>query len=184
MRRVGADGVGEEDVPVALGDRGYDAQRGRSDGKSAAAVIVVLVVGLGRIVELELLGGHEDRLMRLFAEIDFGAGEFEAGVEHLHRRVADQQFRQAGGADAAGLRQHQAVAVRVGEVDVDPTVLRVAQLIQVELARGQQRLAQLAVDDVAVDVRIGVSVRPRRLGLAERVMEGAPVPQADVVEQG
>ena len=52
------------------------------------------------------------------------------------------------------------------------------------LARREHHLPQLAVDHVAVDVRVGEDVvLPQGLKLRDGVVEGAPVPQPHVVEQ-
>ena len=63
-------------------------------------------------------------------------------------------------------------------------MLRLAQLVEIQLARREQGLPQLAVDLIAIDIGVGVSVGAQRLALAERVVKRAPVPQAHVVEHG
>ena len=61
---------------------------------------------------------------------------------------------QAVGAGLVHGAHHEAVAVGVGEVLVDPGLRLRLQLVLVELAAAQQHLAVLAVDRVAVDVDV------------------------------
>ncbi len=72
--------------------------------------------------------------------------------------------------------------MRESQRRVHPQMPRIAQLIQVELARRQQHLPQISVDRVPVDIGIGVGVRTQRLALAQRIVKRAPIPQAHVIE--
>ena len=63
--------------------------------------------------------------------------------------------------------------------------LLIGKLVDVELAGGEHDFAGGAVDVVAVDVDVGkVVVGADLLDLAEGVLEGVPVPEADVLEGG
>ncbi len=92
---------------------------------------------------------------------------------------------QAFGGEAVDGIHGDAVAVGVGEALVDPVAAADGELVDVELAGGEHDLAGGAVDVVAVDVDVGkVVVGADLLNLAEGVLEGAPVPEADVLEGG
>ena len=185
MRLSGGEVAGEQDVGVALANGRGEAHGERGDREAALAFVGVLdVVAAGGIVEFLLGGVDEDRLVRHFAVIDLRPRELEARRLDLRRRVLDQQHGQAVGRDLADLGQHQAVAVRVDEVRVDPARAGIGKLADIELARGEQHLAQLAVDGVAVDVAVEESVvRAQRLDLGDGVVKSAPIPQPHVVEQ-
>ena len=184
MRLSGVKRIGQQNIPIAVGHRGQRAHAQRRHGESALAVVARVDFARSRwIVEFGLRGAHEHRLVHGLAVIDFGPGDLQALGLHLDGRIQHQQLRQSGFADAVGFRHHEAVAVREREGAIDPAIARVAQLIQIQFARREQRLAQSAVDLVAIDVGIGVSVGTQRLALAERVVKRAPVPQADVFEQ-
>ena len=78
-----------------------------------------------------------------------------------------------------------AVAVGVDQLFVDPVAAAFGELVDVEFAGGEHDLALFAVDLVAIDVDVGeVVVGTDLLNLAERILERAPVPQADVLESG
>ncbi len=73
--------------------------------------------------------------------------------------------------------------MRERQAPVDPAVARVAELRQIKFARGEQSLPQAPVDLVAVDIGVGIGIGAQRLALAQRVVEGAPVPQPHVIKQ-
>src|SRR5262249_16500563 len=103
---------------------------------------------------------------------------------HLRRSVLDEEHGKAVGRDLAHRRQHQAVSMRVDEMRVDPALASVGQLPDIQLARGEQRLAVLTVDRIAVDIPPEKAVvRPQALDLGDGVVKGAPIPEANVVEQ-
>ena len=77
---------------------------------------------------------------------------FSDGVLTSGRHVLDQINRQPVGRDLADLRHHQAIAVRVDEMRIDPARLRAGQLGDIEFARRKQHLPVLPVDGVAVDI--------------------------------
>ena len=87
------------------------------------------------------------------------------------------------GRDLIGLRHHDAVTVRVDEVRIDPARSGFAELREIQLARRQHHLAQLAVDGVAIDIGVGIDVGPVGLELRDGVVESVPIPEAHVVEQ-
>ena len=58
-----------------------------------------------------------------------------------------------------------------------------AQLREIQLARRQHHLAELAIHDISIDVGIGIGVRPIRLELRDGVVEGVPIPEAHVVQR-
>ena len=92
---------------------------------------------------------------------------------------------QAFGGEAVDGIHGDAVAVGVGEALVDPVAAADGELFDVELAGGEHDLASGAVDVVAVDVDVGeIVVGADLLNLAESVLEGAPVPEADVLQGG
>jgi hypothetical protein len=75
--------------------------------------------------------------------------------------------------------------VGVDELVVDPVAAAFGQLVDVELAGGEHDFAHGAVDVVAVDVDVGeVVVGADFLDLAQGVLQGVPVPEADVLERG
>jgi len=89
----------------------------------------------GWIIELGLSGVDEDRVLHVLAVIQLGPRELQAGRTHDGRRILDDQFGQPVGRDAIGLRHHDAIAVRVDEVGVDPARSGFAELSEVQLAR-------------------------------------------------
>ena len=102
----------------------------------------------------------------------------------LHRHVAEHQRRQAFRREAVDRVHRDAVAVGVDQLFVDPVAAAFRQLVDVELARGEHHLPHLAVDLVAIDVDVGeVVVGADFLDLPQRVLQRAPVPQADVLER-
>ena len=176
--------AGQQDVGLAFIDRGGEAHAEAGDGKAALAFVARGYVGFAAgVVELFARRVDEHRLVGDFAVIEFGTRELEGLGLHLGRRVFDQQHGEAVRRDLADRREHHAVAVRIDEGRVDPVGARRRKLAQIEFARGQQRLAVLAVDGVAVHVGVGEHVvGAQRLDLGDGVVEGAGVPQADVVE--
>ena len=71
----------------------------------------------------------------------------------------------------------------VDEFLVDPVTAGFGQFLYAHLAGGEHDLADLSVDLVAVEVDVGeVVVGTDFLNLAEGVLEGVPIPEADVLE--
>ena len=71
--------TGEDDVGLALGNRGRKLQRKRADRKSACAFIGrILVLIAGRIIELLARGMNKHRILRLLAKINFRPRELKA----------------------------------------------------------------------------------------------------------
>lgn len=181
---AGLEGAGEDDVGIGVGDGGDEAHGEGADGKAAGAVVVVVdVVGAGRVVEFGLGGADEDGFMGDFAEVDFGTGELHAGHGDFGRGVLDEEIGEAVDGDFVGVCGNDAVAVGVDDVAVGPAVAGLAELLDVEFAGGEHDLLEFAVDAVAVDVGVDVAVGAEGLDLADGVVEGLPVPEADVVEE-
>src|SRR5579863_3201673 len=181
----GREVTGEEDVPFAFGERGGEAQADGGDGETAGARVAGVdgFVG-GGVVEFGLGGADEDGLVDGFAVVEFGTGELQAVGGDDGRSVLNKENGGAVGSDAFGFGHDQAIAVGVDETGIDPTRARFAERGDIDLARGEQDLAQLAVEGVAVDVDFGVDVRAEGLELRDGGVEGAPIPEADVVEEG
>ena len=119
------------------------------------------------------------------AEVDLGPRDLEIGHRALDGHVAQHQRGQAFGREAVHRVHGDAVAVGVDQLLVDPVAAALGQLFDVHFAGGEHHLAHLAVDLVAVDVDVGeVVVGADFLDLAEGVLQGVPVPQADVLEGG
>ena len=163
-----------------------DAAQEAADDNAAGALVGGEAVGLAlRVVELLLAGFDVDVGVGEFAEVDFGAGDGEAGNGALDGHVAEQQGGQAFGGEAVDGVHGDAVAVGVDELLVDPVAAALGEFVDVEFAGGEHDLAQGAVEGVAVDVDVGkVVVGADLLDLAQGVLEGAPVPEADVLEGG
>ena len=74
--------------------------------------------------------------------------------------------------------------MRVDQLLVDPVAAALRQLVHVQLASREHHLPHRAVDLIAVDVDVGeVVVRADLLDLAQRVLQRAPVPEADVLQR-
>ena len=176
--------AGEQDVDVLARNRGGGAHQKRRNRKTALALVMGFDVAIaGRIIELGLRGIDEYGILDVLAVIQLGARELQAGFADDGRRILDDQYRQSVGRYLIGLRHHDAVAVRVDEVRIDPARSGFAELREIQLARRQHHLAQFAVDDVAIDIGIGIDVGPVRLELRDGVVKSVPIPQAHVVEQ-
>ena len=176
----------ENDIRLALGDRGGGFHRERTDREAARALVGrIFVLVAGGIIELLARGVHEHGVLRVFAVIDFRPRELKAGRFDFRRRVFDQQHGQAVGRNFINFRDHRAKAVRINEARIDPALAGFGgQLVDVDFARRQQHLLDVAVDEVAVDVGVRKRVvGAQRLDLGDRGVVGAQVPQANVVEQ-
>ncbi len=120
-----------------------------------------------------------------FAKINLRTGHVQALYRALHGHVAQQQRGQPLRCEAVDRVHGDAVAVGVDQLLVDPVAAALGQLLDVQLARRQHHLAQGAVEVVAVDVDVGkVVVGADLLLLAQGVLQGVPVPQADVLQRG
>ncbi len=148
-------------------------------GKAAFARIARFrVVGALRIVELLLRGIDKHGLMLELAVVKFRPRNLQRWRLHFRRHVLDQVNRLAIRSDLADLSHHQAVAVRVNEVRIDPARLRSRQLRDVEFARRKQHLAVLAVDRVAIHIGRFVEgvIRAAAPATASRCRETASSP--------
>ena len=74
--------------------------------------------------------------------------------------------------------------MRVDQLRVDPVLTALRQPFDVQLARSDHHLTQGTVNHVAVDVDIRKFViRADGLDLTQRILQGAPVPQTDVLNR-
>ncbi len=171
----------DQDVEVVEPQRERGAaQPARELDATGARVAVEVVAGaLLRVVELLGLRVDEREAGEVLAEVDLGPVERDVA---LGRDVAQQVVGLADGAGRVARRHDRAVPVRVHEVPVDPGLAR--EVRRVELARGDQRLHELAVDHVAVDVRVGELVEGlQRLEQLEVAQDHRRVPEARVLDR-
>ena len=105
-----------------------------------------------------------------------------AGHRRLRRDVLHEQNRQPLRRHFVHRPERDAVAVREGEVLVDPGAVR--QALGVQLAGREHHLPQLAIDRVAIVVdRLEVVVRAQLLDLAERFEQRLMIPQPHVLDR-
>ena len=176
--------AGEQDVDILARDRSGGPHQQRGNGKTAFALVVCFDIAIaGWVIEFGLRGIDEDRVLDVFAVIQLGSRELEAGFANDGRRVLDDQLRQSVRRHAIGFGHHDAVAVGVDEVRIDPARSGFAQLREVQFARRQHHLAQLAIDDIAIDIGVGINVGPVRLELRDGVVKSVPIPETHVVQQ-
>ena len=132
-----------------------------------------------------MMGVDIDVRVGELAEVDFGASDVDGGRGGLDRHVAEEEERQTFRGEAVDGVHGDAVAVGVGEALVDPVAGADGELVDVEFAGGEHDFAGGAVDVVAIDVDVGeIIVGADFLNLAKGVLEGVPVPEADVLEGG
>ncbi len=145
---------------------------------------VRLLVSPCGIVELLLVRLDVDVGVGQLAEVDLGPGDLDARNRALHRHVAQDERRHPLGREAVDGVHRDAVAVRVDQFLVDPVPAALGQPLDVQLARGEHHLPDLAIHLVAIDVDVGeVVVGADFLDLPERVLQRAPVPQANVLQR-
>ena len=137
-----------------------------------------------RIVELLLVRLDVDVGVGQLAEVDFRPRDLDARNRALHRHVAQDERRHPFGREAVDRVHRDAVAVRVDQFLVDPVPAALGQPFDVQLARGEHHLPDLAIHFVAVDVDVReVVVGADFLDLPERVLQRAPVPQPNVLQR-
>ena len=150
-----------------------------TDGNTGGAGVAVALLLIARaVVELACAAVDEDRVIGIQAEVDLrlrdgrqsgGRGNIGVGVRG---NILDPVERCAIGRHGVDRRHDQAVAMRVGKVQVLPDLRRGGQLALVDLAPGDQHLAQVAADTVAVEADGGeVIVRANGLLLLRRLAE-------------
>src|SRR3981081_1435413 len=67
---------------------------------------------------------------------------------------------------------------------INPIGSGIGELPDIQFAGAEKDLAELAIDDVAVDISVREDiVLPERLKLSDGIVESAPIPEANVVEQ-
>ena len=183
---VGGEIVGQQNVGFAFHQRGGEAHRERRNREAALAFIVAAHVAFARgVVKLLLRGVDEHRFVSDLAVVQFRPRQLQAGSSGARRRILNQQHRHTVWRDLADRRHHHAVAVGVDDLRIDPALVYVGQLVDVELARRQKHLAVAAVDGIAVDVGVFENViRAQRLDLGDGVVKGMHVPQTHVFECG
>ena len=166
-------------------ERDEDAAQKPAEDDASGALVRRDAVGLAlRVVEFLLTGAHVDVGVGQLAEIDFRPRHFDGRHARLNRHVLQDERRQAFGREAVHRVHGHAVPVRVDQLLVDPVPAALGQAVDVELARGEHHLPHRAVDLVPIDVDVGeVVVRADLLDLAQRVLQGAPVPQPDVLQR-
>ena len=128
------------------------------------------------------VGIHEHVVVRQLAEVDARLLDVDvAGHRRLRRNVLHEQNRQPFLRHLVHRSQRDAVAVREGEVLVDPRAVR--QALGIQLARGEHHLPELAVDRVAIVVdRLEVVIGAQLLDLAEGLEQRLVIPQAHVLD--
>ena len=183
--RIGVHTVGEQDLVGAEAD---GVQQSGEDVADLRTAIALEGVGgafrTGRIVEFPGFGAFRSAYDRIFGgvrrEVDarlvlFGIGELALGGD-----ARFEELRLAVGGHLVAVGGHNAIAVRVHGVVVDPVA--VVETVQIEFARGDHRVLADAVDVVFVD-RDGVGERVVLLGLLqlfERRGDDLRVEQADL----
>ena len=170
---------------IAAIERDQQPAREAAEDDPAGALVGRQAVGLPlRIVEFLLPRLDVDVGVRHLAEIDFRARHRQPGRAALHRHVPQDQRRQPFGREAVDRVHRDAVAVRVDQLFVDPVAAALRQLVDVQLARREHHLPERAVDAVPIDVDVReIVVGADFLELPERVLQGAPVPEPDVLER-
>ena len=158
--------VREEDLRLAEPDRERHLAEPRGDGHPALpAVGRVHVLVAGGVVELLRARADEDVGVRDLAVVDLGPRDRPEAGRRVRRDVLDEEFGEPLGADPVHRPDDHAVAVRVGEVLVDPDPARQVRVRQ--LPGRQHELAVLPVDQVPVVVDVDeLVVGPDLLQLA------------------
>ena len=135
-----------------------------------------------RVVKLLRVGVHQHVVVRQLAEVDARLLDVDvAGHRRLRRDVLHEQNRQSLLRHFVHRPERDAVAVREGEVLVDPRAVR--QALGIQLARREHHLPQLAVDRVAIVVdRREVVVGAQLLDLAEGLEQRLVIPEAHVLD--
>jgi hypothetical protein len=172
------------DVAAIEGEEDAAEEASEADASCALVGGEIVALALG-VVELLLMGVDIDVRVGQLAEVDFRASDVDGGRGGLDGHVAEEEEREAFGGEAVDGIHGDAVAVGVGEALVDPVAGADGELVNVEFASGEHDFAGGAVDVVAVDVDVGkIVVGADFLNLAERVLKGVPIPEADVMEGG
>ena len=118
------------------------------------------------------------------AKIDFRALYNDVLHGALNRHITQNQGRQSFRREPIHGIHGDTVAVRINKFLVDPIAAALREFLNVELAWGEHHLTHCAVDFIAIDIDIGkVVVGADFLNLAERVLQGAPFPQSDVLQR-
>ncbi len=74
--------------------------------------------------------------------------------------------------------------MRVDELLIDPVAAALRKLVNIQFARGEHDLAHFAVNLIAINVHIRkIVIGADFLDLAQRVLQGAPIPQPDILKR-
>ena len=123
---VGGEIVGQQNVGLAFVERRGEAHPERRNRKATLPFVVAAnVVRARRVVELLLRRVDEHRFVSDFAIVQFRPRQLQAGRRGARRRVLDQQYRHSVWCDLADRRHHQAVAVRIDNLRIDPALVYV-----------------------------------------------------------
>src|SRR5208283_6066632 len=88
----------ENNVRLALGNRGGNLQKKRANRKAACALVGrILVLVAGRIIELFAGGVNKDWILGPLAKVNLRPGELKSRRLDLRRGVLDEQNGQAIG---------------------------------------------------------------------------------------
>ena len=180
---LGREIVRQQDVERAEARREGRLADQRVDRDAAPSLVArVDVLVAGGIVELLRARAHEHVLVADLAVVDLGPRDLGQAARHRGRDVLDEELGQSLRADPVDRSRHQAVAVGVGQVLVDPVPAR--QVAVGQLARREHDLAVLAVHRVAVHVDVQeLVVGPDLLELAVGGEQRPVVPEPDVLDR-
>ena len=184
--RFGRHAVGEQDLFGAEPHRVQQSGEDVADRGTAVAVEGVrgALVRTGRVIELPGFGAlrrADDRILGgVRREVDTRLVLFRFGQRALRGDAVFEELGLAVGRDLVAVGGHDAVAVRVHGVVVDPVA--VVEAAQVQLARGDDRVLADAVHVVLVHgERVGEGVvLARLLQLLEGRRDDLRVEQSDL----
>ena len=183
---VGGDVVAEQNLQRLEAEAEEQPAGEPADAHAVGAAVdgldVLFAFGL-RVVKLLRVGVHEHVVVRQLAEVDARLLDVDvARHRRLRRDVLHEQNRQPLLRHFVHRPERDAVAVREGEVLVDPGAVR--QAFGIQLARREHHLTQLAVDRVAIVVdRREVVIGAQLLDLAEGLEQRLVIPQAHVLDR-
>src|SRR5258705_9477031 len=157
-----------------------------SPANSDPASSLVNGVGIGitlRVVKLLLFGLYINVPIGEFAKIDLRASDFYLRSTRLNRHVGQYKLRETLRGEAISCVHRNPVTMSVDKLLIDPIPIGCRKFCVINLSRRDHHLSGLSRDCVAVDIDIRkVVVSAYRLNLLEGVLQGSPIPQADVFE--
>src|SRR5919106_1013397 len=123
-----------------------------SDRDSTAALVVgVDILISGRIVQLARLGFGEDIIVGEFSVVNLGTGDLDRS-RGLRRDVLDEEFRQSLSSHLIDGSKNDAVAMRIGQVFVDP--YPAGKVLVRQFASRKHPLAVGSIDLIAVVINV------------------------------